>query len=295
MKRVAATFDGVITDALGAAAVTGFDSAWADKQPGAVATIVLPDAGPARFHPPQLATFAEARVLCDALAASARLHVLAIDQPTIVPNQSGARPVERALAPVMARRGGAIQPAYRGRDLFAAGAPIWRLLDALPHVQAPHRQPGPGDGHFALEVFPALALLGLAPEFESRGRVAKYNPRLPSFSRYDWKLICAHLGAYGDEHDIAGLSAWARLASPLADEGQRPGKADQDRLDAAICSVVGHAWLTRGERACCVIGDVDYGYIVTPASGALRDELMRADERTRMFRPVAIAPATRQD
>ncbi|MCC6628847.1 MAG: DUF429 domain-containing protein [Chloroflexi bacterium] len=285
MNRPPADFTSLLAAATGAAVVTGYDSAWGDRQPGALASIVTAPTGAATFFAPALATFDEAGRLGIDLAARTRFSLLAIDQPTVVPNRTGMRPVERALAPVLARRGGAIQPAYRERALFADGAPIWRLLAALPHVQAPWATPSASAGCHLIEVYPALALLGLASALAERGRVAKYNPRLPSFKRYDWKLICAHLARYGEAEQIAGLPAWARAWSTLADETRRPAKADQDRLDAAVCTVVGHAWWQRGMAAGLVVGDVEHGYVVTLADGALRAELERAAECARLFQP----------
>jgi predicted RNase H-like nuclease len=285
VTRPPADVAGLLEAAAGAAVVTGYDTAWADRQPGALASIVTGADGTAAFVAPALATFDEARALCAALADRARFSLVAIDQPTIVPNRRGMRPVERALAPVLARRGGAIQPAYRERELFADGAPIWRFLAALAHGQAPASTPGATDGSQVIEVYPALALLGLVPELEQRSRVAKYNPRLTSFSHYDWKLICAYLAAYGEAEQVAGLPEWTRVWSRRADEGRRPAKADQDRLDAVICAVVGHAWWRRGAAAGLVIGDVDHGYVVTLADGALRVTLERAAECAHLYRP----------
>lgn len=44
-----------------------------------------------------------------------------------------------------------------------------------------------------------------------------------------------------------------------------PRKADQDRLDAAICALVGLIWRDGGWPA-AMIGDLERGFFVTPVS-----------------------------
>ena len=66
--------------------------------------------------------------------------LVALDQPTIVPNAAGARPVERLAASLMGWLGGGVQPANTGRTgLFCPAAPIWRFLAALGATHDPER------------------------------------------------------------------------------------------------------------------------------------------------------------
>jgi hypothetical protein len=78
----------------------GFDSAWADnpKAPGAIAAVCLDDQERCTIHPPRLASFDQALAFIDDLSDPAGLSLVALDQPTIVPNAMGMRPVERAAA-----------------------------------------------------------------------------------------------------------------------------------------------------------------------------------------------------
>ena len=64
---------------------------------------------------------------------------VALDQPTIVPNTTGSRPVDRVAGSLIGFIGGGIQPANRSRvGMFDEGAPIWRFK------KGPGRQRRPG-------------------------------------------------------------------------------------------------------------------------------------------------------
>ncbi len=143
----------------------GFDSAWTDSSvnPGAIAASVLDDGQPAGFYPPVLANFDAAIRFIQDIARDADYVLIAIDQPTIVSNEEGCRPVDRVAASLISRLGGGVQPARRGglgARLFGDDAPIWRLLRHIDGVQDPLRARDALGGRFVMEVFPALALRG---------------------------------------------------------------------------------------------------------------------------------------
>ena len=95
--------------------VVGFDSAWTDnpKAPGAICVVRLDTQG-ARLHvEPRLASFSEAAALIQAERLEVSKCVVALDQPTIVPNLTGSRPVDRVAAALISWVGGGVQPANR--------------------------------------------------------------------------------------------------------------------------------------------------------------------------------------
>ncbi|MEI7601546.1 MAG: DUF429 domain-containing protein, partial [Aestuariivirga sp.] len=92
--------------------IFGFDSAWTDapKAPGAICAIAFDDHGQVEFHEPRLVSFAEARVFIEALRQDFAVSIVALDQPTIVPNASGSRPVDKVAASLVSFVGGGVQP-----------------------------------------------------------------------------------------------------------------------------------------------------------------------------------------
>ena len=255
----------------------GYDSAWTADSVGAVSAISEDPADCRQFYTPVPLRFEGATEAISSFMPAATLRVLAIDQPTIVPNTAGSRPVERAVAGVVNSMRGGVQPANRGKiGMFDDAAPIWKLIRELGYPQSPHAN-RPMSGSYLLEVYPCLNLLGLVPRFLTRGECAKYNPTLATFRIEDWRSVCLLLSGYGARHRIAGLDDWARKRAELVS----PRKPDQDQVDAALSAVVAFEWAHRGltSPAGVVVGDTATGYMFTPASDALAELLSAAARR----------------
>jgi predicted RNase H-like nuclease len=256
----------------------GFDSAWVNKNPGAIAAYMLDGQGDCRFDAPALATFEDAADFINREAARADYVLIAIDQPTIVPNSDGCRPVDRVAGSMISRLGGGVQPARRAglaQNMFGDNAPIWHFLSAVAARQAPMQARKAVTGRFLIEVFPALALPAMIPEIWRRDRAAKYNPANVKFDASDWKLVARGLAAYARLHDLCELAHWADAQAQLA----RPRKVDQDRLDAAICLAIAMVWRRFPLHDSVQLGDAATGYIVTPVTTATRAVLTGAAAR----------------
>jgi predicted RNase H-like nuclease len=119
--------------------------------------------GAVTFESPQHALFGQA---IEFIEGKSRLHdtcIVAIDQPTIVPNEQGCRPVDRVAGSLVSFLGGGVQPANRSkRGIFDNDAPIWSFKESLGATEDPELSRRAERGLFIIEVFPALAL----PTFE---------------------------------------------------------------------------------------------------------------------------------
>ena len=247
----------------------GFDPAWADdpRRPGSICALG------AVFEPPRPAGFDGALAFVHRVAAD--LTLLAIDQPTLVPNLAGARPADRVAAALMSWSGGGVQPAFRGTSkagLFGDGAPIWRFLSALGFRDDPEAAAGATAGGFVMEVFPAMALLAFDPAFlVARGRGPRYNPARQTFRQEAWRAVCRATAAEARRLGFAEAAAWCEALDPDA----RPRKPLQDDLDALLCALVAARW-HRDSASSAMIGDTAGGYIVAPVSPAGRARLAAA-------------------
>jgi predicted RNase H-like nuclease len=194
--------------------IVGFDSAWADnpKAPGAVAVVhstgtewVLRD--------PVLASFDAALTLIRAVAHGSDLCLVAIDQPTIVPNSTGCRPVDRVAASLISWIGGGVQPANRTKKgMFCDDAPIWRFKAQLGANDDPELARQSTCGLFLIEVYPALALPSMNARFCTRYGAPRYNPKQRKrFRHEDWLAVvdtARHFGGpIGFESSIDGACA----------------------------------------------------------------------------------------
>ncbi|OEO29782.1 DUF429 domain-containing protein [Devosia insulae DS-56] len=255
--------------------VVGFDSAWTDKAtaPGAVCAIRrLPDG--LIFEPPRLVTFAQALAFVRAEQVMAEHVLVALDQPTIVPNAAGSRPVDKIAGSLVSWIGGGVQPANRSKiGMFDDAAPVWRFKAELAAVEDPEGARRAASGLYLIEVFPALALPSLVPAHCGRKLGAKYNPaRRQTFRLDHWSGVLTFVAEFGLAHGIGGLTGWAEAHRSIA----VPRKADQDLLDSVLCAIVGHLWLFDKRDRLLMIGDVAAGYMITPAVGEAGHRLIAA-------------------
>lgn len=255
--------------------LVGFDSAWTAANQGALVGMIRHDNG--ELSPlglPFIANFeaAEQAILAWQDELAVKRTVILIDQPTIVGNATGQRPVEHIVASLVSRRYGGMQPANAGRrGMFDDGAPIWAFLD---------RFGGPTDllscsRHTEIfETYPVLTIIArgwiLSDEDRPSGRLPKYNPaRRLTFRRDDWAYLCGMLSEVFMDRGVAVIAEWINSMRFL----KTPRKPDQDRLDACLCLLV--AMDMAEGNACVVVGEQKSGYIVTSASEKMEYELTR--------------------
>ncbi len=167
-----------------------------------------------------------------------------------------------------------MQPANRSKiGMFDDAAPLWRFKQRLGAVEDPEASRDATAGLFLMEVFPALALASLDPAFCGRRLGPRYNPaRRTTFTLAGWHAVIGVVRRLAESESIAGLADWA---DELA-EKPFPKKAEQDRLDAILCAVIGLLWLTAPRETSIMIGDCATGYMISPASPDVRTRLTAA-------------------
>lgn len=255
----------------------GFDSAWTDKPnaPGAICIIRL-KRNSVSFVEPELASFDQSLHVIEAEKNTSDLCLVALDQPTIVPNLTSMRPVDRVAASLISWLGGGVQPANRSKKgMFDDAAPIWHFKQRLGAIEDPHETRRANKGLFLIETFPALALPSIEERFHARLMGPRYNPaRKKTFRAADWLAVLEAVGGYARAFDLEAVAKWC--------EDQRfrqPRKADQDKLDSVICALAGYAWVVAPRTNCVMIGDLENGYMISPITQAVRTRLAIAGER----------------
>ena len=282
-------------------AFVGFDSAWGGGRAGAMTWVIFEDNHLVSSALPRLVGFADAVQGIREIRGNCDDVLITIDQPIIVPNNFGVRPVDPVAHSLMDALHSIGQFANRrdgrNRSMFGDKAPVWQFAGTI----GPQGYSGRTDNgdrrafvdHQAatipskraihlIEVYPALSLPALQPTFmqhRKNGRrwAARYNPdRRRTFSLDDWRLVCETVVNYADRFHLQTLSDWAGEIGELA----VPAKEHQDKVDAALCLIIALQW-RRGREidGMCVIGDLDTGYIVTPTSDDTRRILQEAVER----------------
>lgn len=244
--------------------IFGFDSAWTDKNPGAICVLSFDDCGKVTFNPPRLVKFWEALSCIRHLRVLSGRTVVAIDQPTIVPNTSGMRPAERIAASVLSYTGGGVQPANKEKEaIFGDKAPIWQFKEDLGAEDNPELARISDSGLFLIEVFPALALPGLHAAFVGRLCAPKYNPQnRKKFRASDWEAVVKAMAAIVQNLELEECAEWCKTLCTIS----KPTKGKQDQLDSVICAIIGFIWLACKRSDSMMLGDLETGYIVTPVS-----------------------------
>jgi predicted RNase H-like nuclease len=266
------------------ALLVGFDSAWTSANSGALVGVLWGDDG--TFHSlgaPQIVDYrqAEGVILKWQAEYVPTATVVLIDQPTIVKNAAGKRPVESIVSSPVSLRYGGMQPANTAKkDMFGNEAPIWMFLQ---------RFGGPADPLTPIadtrvfETYPVLALIALGwilQDSRPTGRLPKYNPtRKRTFSISDWQYVCKRLsGAFGGR-GLSGIAEWIEEAALKTS----PSKHDQDCLDACLCLLVGICLAEQREGL--MVGDLPTGYIVVPHNDQLYAELHARCNKTGRLLP----------
>ena len=247
----------------GTICIIGFDSAWTDneKARGAICALFVAKDGTGDFRPPQLVTFDEARDFIETQRNADGICLVAIDQPTIVPNQSGCRPVDRVAGSLISFVGGGVQPANRSKiGMFDDDAPIWRFKERLGAIENPEACRAAASGLYIIEVYPYLALPTLNLAFGGRLKGPKYNPANKKFQIAHWRAVIETVACYARINRIEGVSSWANQLAEIS----TPKKADQDRLDSVLCALVGYHWCASPRSESIMIGDLTYGYMIAP-------------------------------
>lgn len=248
--------------------IIGFDSAWSGRQPGAICAVRYSESG-STFVPPRLVSFDQAN---DFIKLNmSKVTLIAIDQPTIVSNHCGMRPVERVAGSIVSALGGGVQPAYRNkREMFGNDAPIWKFINELNAELNPFlciaRDIRVKRGSYLIEVFPALSLPSLIPDISTRKRAAKYNPKNKLFLLSDWQLVCRGISEEANRLKLPDLATFAERMSLKA----QPRKCDQDEIDSLICLLIAVRWYRDGTANNIVIGCASRGYMVAAANHDIR-------------------------
>ncbi len=183
---------------------------------------------------------------------------IAVDAPTVVPNAGGMRECERVLHERFGSRRVAPYPGNRallGR--VNGGRPRGEeLVDALQAIEI-GVPPARHDGIYAMEVFPAPALLIL---FRLE-RGLRYKKR----RGMDWASCRAGLDEYLRRlQTLRGPALRWKQPPRIGQEKGIDYKRIEDQMDAVLCAyLAGMAWL-RGEEALEMVGTVQQGYIVLP-------------------------------
>ena len=236
----------------------GVDLAWGGRRPSGLA--VLDPGG--RVVAEGWATTDE-EITGFLAAHDAAGAVVALDAPLVVGNPAGTR---RGCEAELQRRYGRVGagPYPTNLGLLGGRARAMELVrrSARPCLTVP-RDPGRGSGWWAVEVFPAPALV----ELGGLGRAVRYKKGPPAERRAGLREVAAVLDGLAGADPPLRVDPAGNLARELGRLEERRGaglKAVEDLADAHVCAYVGLWWWAHGPAATLVAGDEATGAILVP-------------------------------
>nr|MBC7244221.1 DUF429 domain-containing protein [Chloroflexota bacterium] len=249
----------------------GLDLAWSPRNnSAAVALEAEDDCAWWVAYREQLGNNAEVLAFLHEIADSGPA-LIAIDAPLIVPNEKGARPVDRQITRLFGRYGAGCYPAYRNRPgSCTRGEEIVVALAQWGFAQNPYI-PQKAAARSVFEVYPHPAMLSL---FHLE-RTIPYKAR-PSRGLDSRRSALARLRdsiASLEQQEPAMRSPSGVMNRDLNGLRGIALKHYEDLLDAAICAYIAYyAWYW-GPTGYQVYGDTIQGYILVPMTDWMRQRL----------------------
>lgn len=194
----------------------------------------------------------------DTQVAPTESAVIAVDAPTLIPNQTGMRLCDRLTHQHFGRYHAGPYPANLSRPFAARTIEFGLSLEARGFEHAPAIQPQTV-GRYQIEVFPhpaTIHLFGLTQILKyKKGKLADRRSALTQLRQ----LIGDRLTQAEPRLDLTPTQL------PTIPTTGAALKAVEDQLDSILCAYVAAHWWYWGQARNWVLGDRAAGYIVVPA------------------------------
>ena len=248
----------------------GIDLGW-QSGPTGVCCLTLGDSGLQLSHLDRFDTTPEVLAWVDRWTAPDTDGVIAVDAPTLIPNQTGMRLPDRLAHKYFGRYDAGCYPANRDRPFAEKLIAFGLALEKRGFRHAPKTAPQP-PGRFQLEVFPHPAtvhLFGLPRILKyKKGTLAQRRPELEKLRQLQLQILPTL---------EPPLPLAATDLPPIPTTGKAM-KAVEDQLDSLTCAYVAAYWWHWGAGPVptglsgpatavpqsWVLGDPTTGYIVVP-------------------------------
>ena len=184
--------------------------------------------------------------------------LIAVDAPTIIPNQTGTRLPDKLSHKYFGRYHAGCYPANLNRPFARRTIKFGISLEAKEFVHAPTINPQK-IGRFQIEVFPHPAIVNLF-QLEKilkykKGRLADRKSELLRLHQYIINILPTLEPPLVISHnflDTDNINSMTTL------------KTTEDKLDSLICAYIGAYWWYWGQTKNLVLGNHATGYIVVP-------------------------------
>ncbi|NET43748.1 DUF429 domain-containing protein [Okeania sp. SIO2B3] len=184
--------------------------------------------------------------------------LIAVDAPTIIPNQTGTRLPDKLTHKYFGRYHAGCYPANLNRPFAQKTVNFGMSLAAKGFIHAPTIEPQQ-PGRFQIEVYPHPAIVNLFSLEKilkyKKGKLADRKSELLKLHQYITNILTTlepTLEISENFLDTENINSIATL------------KITEDKLDSLICAYIGAYWWYWGQAKNLVLGDDTTGYIVVP-------------------------------
>ena len=187
--------------------------------------------------------------------------VVAVDAPTLIPNETGMRVCDRLAHKYFGRYHAGCYPANLGLPFAQRTISVGLALEEQGFQHQPQIESATPAGRYQLEVFPHAAMLHLFQLNQilkyKKGRLAERRPELIRLRQLIVDTFPTLSPSFSDTVQLAALL-------PEIPHKGREMKAVEDQLDSLVCAYAAAHWWYWGLEKNWVLGDRTTGYIVVP-------------------------------
>ena len=197
------------------------------------------------------------------------MGLVAVDAPTIIPNETGTRLPDRLTHKYFGKYHAGCYPANLNRPFAPRTTQLGFDLENLGFDHAPAIEPQKL-GRYQIEVFPHPAMVRL---FQLE-RIIKYKKGKLGDRRQELLRLVGLIETVLTtlEPQLTLNDLWTDLITPIATAKGSDLKEIEDRIDALVCAYVGAYWWYWGAAKNQTLGDRHSGYIIVPAPVTMGDQ-----------------------
>ncbi|MDJ0688397.1 MAG: DUF429 domain-containing protein [Xenococcaceae cyanobacterium MO_188.B32] len=202
--------------------------------------------------------------------------LIAVDAPTLIPNQTGMRLPDKLTHKYFGRYHAGCYPANLGRPFARRTINFGLSLEQRGFLHAPEIEPQ-RSGRYQIEVFPhpaTINLFGLDKILKyKKGKLSDRATELIKLHNYITTVLPTLTPTLNLSHNQKSSPSAPLLpcssASPLPTIPPKITgkelKTIEDQLDSLLCAYIAAHWWYWGEERNLVLGAINTGYIIVPA------------------------------
>jgi predicted RNase H-like nuclease len=197
----------------------------------------------------------------DRLISPEESALIALDAPTIIPNQTGTRLPDKLTHRYFGRYHAGCYPANLQRPFASRTVGLGDNLITKGFLHAPEieaRQPG----RYQIEVFPHPAIVNLF----NLDLILKYKKGKLIDRQQELNKLCFYITNILPKltPSLSEVNLNYFVPEITSQITARQLKAIEDKLDSLICAYIAAYWWYWGKERNLVLGDLEHGYIIVP-------------------------------